>query len=124
MKALVFALALLASHSVLARQYFQCSTLDPYSTDVMVVNLSSSEGGTLFISSGMQNPEDERTLVKIAFEKIENDRHIFDVTSPQLVGSVAIPSHVIGVRSDSVKLSLIFNNYAFDFSCFTRIYND
>jgi hypothetical protein len=72
MKFLILALALTFSSTSFARQYIQCSELDINSTEVMVVNLPTEKGGTLFLSSGMQNPEDERLLVDIQLEKIEN----------------------------------------------------
>ena len=74
MKSLILAFALTLSTSAFARQYIQCSSTDSYTTDVAVVNLTTVKGGTLFISSGMQNPEDERVVVKIAFDK--------DLTNP------------------------------------------
>jgi len=69
MKTFILALALSLSTSAFARQYIQCSVLNN-STDVAVVNLQTINDGTLFLSSGMQNSEDERILVKIEFDKI------------------------------------------------------
>jgi hypothetical protein len=123
MKTYLVALLVFAfSTSAFARQYIQCSTMG--SSDVMVVNLQTEEGGTLFISSGMENPEDERTLVKIQFDKLENGKHFYRVINENNTGSVAIPSELIGKSANSLFVDLIFSGYSFQFSCFSRIYND
>ena len=124
MKTLVLTLALLISSTAFGRQYMQCSSTDTYSTDVMVVNLQTTKGGTLFISSGMQNPEDERTLVNIELDKVEEGKHIYKVVNEAREGFVAVPSSVIGKSTDFVTVELSFNNYQFTFSCFAPIYND
>ena len=122
MKYFVLAFVLLLSTSAFARQYIQCSMVD--TSDVMVVNLQTSKGGTLFLSSGMQNPEDERILVNIEFDKIHNSHHVFKVVGEVGEGSVAIPSRVLGKSSDSFLVDLMFADYNISYSCFSRIYND
>lgn len=122
MKYVIVAIALAFSVPAFARQYFQCSTLEAGYSDVMVVNLTTPEKGTLFISSGMENPESERTLVKIKLDKIENGQHYYKVIEGK--GHVSVPSSVIGKSVNSVNLDLAFNGYRFTFSCFARIYND
>lgn len=125
MRSTFFVLAFIfSSTTAFARQYIQCSIMDDQSTDVMVVNLQTPENGTLFLSSGMQNPEDERVLVNIAFDKIQNGKHIFKVTDEQGKGSVSIPSEVMGVSSNFFLLELNFSEFSFGYSCFARIYND
>lgn len=123
MKFLILALTLILSTSAFARQYIQCSVLGD-STDVAVVNLQTEKGGTLFLSSGMQNPEDERILVKIEFDKIEGKNHIFKVVNENGAGKVLVPSSVIGKSSDYVVVELSFADVSFDYACFSRIYND
>jgi hypothetical protein len=107
---------------VFARQYIQCSTRDAYSTDVAVVNLTTEKGGTLFISSGMQNPEDERTLVNIEFDKKENGNHVYKLIGVD--GFVTVPSNAISKSSNYVEVNLSFNSYYVEYTCFSRIYND
>ena len=124
MKSLVLALALMVSTSSFARQYIQCSIPEYDSTDVMVVNLQTETTGTLFLSSGMQNPDDERVLVDIQFEKIENGDHVFKVVHEEAEGRVFIPSFAIGKSVDKVEVDLNFIGYSFTYSCFARIYND
>lgn len=121
---LFFILAFTLSSAAFARQYFQCSVVDVNSTDVMVVNLQTVNGGTLFLSSGMQNPEDERILVNIEFDKVEGKNHIYKVVNKNGTGYVSIPSEVIGKPSNSLMIDLSFANFTFEYSCFTRIYND
>jgi hypothetical protein len=122
---LIFALLItLSTTTVFARQYIQCSHKDPQYTDVMVVNLTSVKGGTLFLSSGMQNPDDERLLVNIELDKITLGQHFYRVTSGGIDGVVSIPATNIGKPSHSFFINLIFNGYEVDFSCFSRLYED
>lgn len=122
MKAYILALALFASTSAFARQYFQCSSMDMNSSDVMVVNLATKDGGTLMVSPGAEY--DERVVVKIKFDKVEDNKHVFKIVDETNSGSVAIPSEVVGKSVNSVNVDLAFGNYQFTFSCFARIYND
>jgi hypothetical protein len=123
MKTLFFLLALSLSTSVFARQYIQCAVVGE-STDVAVVNLQTEDGGTLFLSSGMQNPEDERILVNIKFQMIEGTNHIYKVINENGEGSIAIPSSAIGKSRNDLMIDLVFSGLTFQYSCFSRIYND
>jgi hypothetical protein len=123
MKTLFFLLALSLSPSVFARQYIQCAVVGE-STDVAVVNLQTEDGGTLFLSSGMQNPEDERILVNIKFQMIEGTNHIYKVINENGEGSIAIPSSAIGKSRNDLMIDLVFSGLTFQYSCFSRIYND
>ena len=123
MKTLFFLLALSLSTSVFARQYIQCAVMGE-STDVAVVNLQTEDGGTLFLSSGMQNPEDERILVNIKFHMIEGANHIYNVINENGEGSIAIPSSAIGKSRNDLMIDLVFSGLKFQYSCFSRIYND
>ena len=123
MKSLILAFALSLTTSAFARQYIQCSTLGD-SSDSAVVNLPTVNGGTLFISSGMQNPDDERLLVNIALEQIENGKHVYKVINENGEGFVSVPSAVIGKSANSFSVELTFAEYSFSYSCFSRIYND
>jgi hypothetical protein len=123
MKFFVLAIALIAYSSAWARQYIQCSILSE-TTDVAVVNLETNKTGTLFLSSGMQNPEEERILFNIEFEKSENGLDYFKILNSNTEGSVSVPSEVVGKSSDSLIIHLVYGNLEFDYSCFSRIYND
>lgn len=123
MKTLFFLLALSLSTSVFARQYIQCAVVGE-STDVAVVNLQTEDGGTLFLSSGMQNPEDERILVNIKFEIIDGTNHIYKVINENGEGSIEIPSSAIGKSRNDLMIDLVFSGLTFQYSCFSRIYND
>lgn len=122
MKTTLLALLLTFSSTVFARQYIQCGTKDMYSTDVGVVNLTTEQGGTLFISSGMQNDESERTLVNIEFDKKENGLHYYNLIGAK--GYLTLPSDQVGKKSDYLEVHLTFNGSYVEFSCFSRIYND
>ncbi len=123
MKFFVLAIALIAYSSAWARQYIQCSILSE-TTDVAVVNLETNKTGTLFLSSGMQNPEEERILFNIEFDKSENGLDYFKILNSNTEGSVSVPSEVVGKSSDSLIIHLVYGNLEFDYSCFSRIYND
>lgn len=124
MKSLILAFALSLSTSAFARQYIQCSSTDSYSTDVAVVNLTTEKGGTLFISSGMQNPEDERLLMKIAFDKIEGANHVYKLVDAPVEGFVTVPTNALGKYSNFLLVDLKFGSYFISYSCFSAIYND
>lgn len=124
MKSLILALALTLSTSAFARQYIQCSSTDNSTTDVAVVNLTTTQGGTLFISSGMQNPEDERTLVKLAFDKIVGPNHVYKIIESSVEGFVTVPTNVLGKYSNFLQVDLQFGPYFVKYSCFSAIYND
>jgi hypothetical protein len=122
---LILALTVLLSTQAFARQYIQCRVADLDSTDVMVVNLQDpGKQSTLFISSGMQNPEDERMLLNIEFTRIDNNHHIFKIVNEEGKGNVAVPTEVIGKNSDFFKVDLNFAEYSFEYICFSRLYND
>ena len=123
MKTFFFLFALSLSTSVFSRQYIQCAVVGE-STDVAVVNLQTEDGGTLFLSSGMQNPEDERILVNIKFQMIEGTNHIYKVINENGEGSIAIPSSAIGKSRNDLMIDLVFSGLTFQYSCFSRIYND
>jgi len=124
MRFLILSLALSISSSVFARQYIQCSALDNSSSDVMVVNLTDLKKGTLFLSSGMQNPEDERILVEIELDSTDKSFYTYKVTTESIEGQVVIPSEVIGKLSNDFVINLTFLGYRLDYGCFSRIYND
>ena len=124
MKSLVLALALTLSSTAFARQYIQCGSRDAYSTEVAVVNLTTPEYGTAFMSSGMQNPEDERLLLNIEFDKIEGGNHLYKVVDPRGTGTVKVESKAINKSSDYLLVSIDFAGFGQDYSCFSRIYND
>ncbi len=123
MKSLSLLFVLFFSTQAFARQYIQCGSLDLDTTDVMVINLETAQGGTIFLSSGMQNPEDERVIMNIAFSKIENGNHIYNIQS-DINGAVLIPSQIIGKPGSRIGIDLYANGMYYGYTCFARIYND
>ena len=123
MKLITFCFIFLFSPQILARQYFQCNSLDLSTTDVMVINLKSTQVGTVFISPGMESPDSKGRLINIELSKIEDKIHHYSLLG-EVPGSVLIPSAVIGKSSHSVNIELNFDNIQIFFSCFARIYND
>lgn len=104
-----------------ARQYIQCHTTDEYSSDVMVINLNG-EKSTLFVSSGMQNPEDERTILSITLDHTENDFHYYKEVNFDKEVKIKIPSQIIGKTAKDFKVDLSFDQYELEFSCFSSLY--
>lgn len=124
MKSLILAFVLVFSTSAFARQYIQCTSMDYRTTDVAVMNLTTEKNGTFFISSGMQNDESERLLMKIVFDKKQNGKHIYNIDHSDITGTVTIDSASVGIVSNSVRVDLSFNGFGVEYSCFSRIYND
>lgn len=108
-----------------ARQYIQCSTYGE-GTDVAVINLTTPQEGTLFLSSGMQNSDDERILVKIKRNPVQTEQNktSFVVVDEAGTGSVSIPSSVLGQNSDRLTATISFGSYSFEYYCFSRIYTN
>ncbi len=123
MKTFLILATLLISNSAFARQYIQCGILGDTS-DVAVVNLTTENGGTLFLSSGMENPEHERVLVKIKLDKVENGKHFYKVNDEKGEGYAIVPSEVVGKASKYFEVVLSFAGLSFDYACFSAIYND
>ena len=124
MKKFLLCSLVLFSQVAMARQYFQCSSTDIGATDVMVINLQTKDGGTLFLSSGMQNPEDERVLVNINLDKKDKGLFVYKIVSDFAQGELNIPEQTIGKSTDYVLVDLKINNFDMSYSCFARIYND
>ena len=116
-------LGLMLSSSAFARQYIQCGMAQ--GSDVMVVNLQDAgKQSTLFISSGMENPDDERLLLNIEFDKVDGKHTVYKVIGELGDGNVAIPTAAFGKSSNSLAVELNFADLSFTYSCFSRIYND
>jgi hypothetical protein len=113
MKIFALTIALFTSSSVWARQYIQCTILAE-TTDVAVVNLTTNKTGTLFLSSGMQNPEDERILLNIEYSDTKNGFEVFKILDGRVEGSVAVPTKVVGKSADSFDIHLVFGSVEFD----------
>ena len=114
----------LTSLTAYGRQYIQCSTTDQDYSDVMVVNLTTSKTGTLFLSSGMQNPDEERILLDISFDKAEEGNFIYRITPREKEGTIRVPEAIIGKRSNSFLIDLVFAGYMVTFNCFSRLYEE
>lgn len=124
MKILIASLVLLMTSSAFARQYIQCSSLDVDYTDVIVVNLQTNEGGTLFMSSGMQNDESDSLLVKIKKGVVENGKVHYTIVDQNETGEVIIDAKDLGKAGTGFLIDLAFNSYRGTYSCFSSLYND
>jgi len=121
---LIASLLVLFSANAFSRQYIQCSNLDEMNSTAIVVNLETEDRGTLFITSGMENPEEERSLTQIKLRNISSGFHQYVSLNAQGDTEVIIPSQIINKSSDSLNIELSVNQYSFRFSCFSRIYTE
>lgn len=121
MRLFLFVLLMSTSLSSFARQYTQCSDVekDLYA----VINLPSYEKGTLFLTLGAET--DVRFLYDIEVKKyIANKGYYQFTTASGTTGLLVIPSHLLGLNSDSVNIEIHEDGIVHLMSCFTRVYND
>jgi hypothetical protein len=124
MKILSLIVFLTFSIDAFSRQYIQCTHADYNLSDVMVINLPSSQSGTAFFSSGMENSESERVLFEIELSKIENDSYFYRVSNNSIDGFISVPTKFIGVSSNQAWVNVALTGYNADFICFSRLYHD
>ncbi|MBY0515588.1 MAG: hypothetical protein K2P81_01680 [Bacteriovoracaceae bacterium] len=118
MKLILFIALSLTSFSVFARQYTQCSSDGLYS----VVNLPSEVKGTLFLTAGAET--DDRMLADIELMDTEEGQHIYKVLNAPFEGLVFFPSNALGKNLNNINVILKADSVTYDFSCFTRIYEE
>ena len=120
MKMMILVFGLLISTTGMARQYTQCSDLDKefYS----VVNLSTLEQGTLFVTLGAET--DAYQLYHI--EKIEEkeDGIYYKLVEAYNESVLVFPKNVFGTNNDNIRVDVYENGVHHRFSCFTRVYED
>lgn len=115
----IFVLLLVTySLSAFARQYTQCSSEGLYS----VVNLPTQTKGTLFLTPGAET--DDRLLAQLEFNREENGHHVYTVLNAPFAGELFFPTAALNKNSNDVNVTLIAAGVTYDFSCFSRIYQD
>lgn len=103
-----------------ARQYTQCDATNAvlYS----VINLTNQSEGTLFLTLGTET--DTHSLSKLSYVETKNNQMIYRVYDGPFEGTLLVPADIIGTTSDFVQATLLEGNRGYDFSCFTRFYQD
>jgi hypothetical protein len=115
-------LSFLLTTSLWARQYIQCADADGSSL-VSVVNLPSQDAGSFFISSGMENDENERLLCPIAFKNFENNQVVYSF-SGNCEGEISFHQDLLGKVTNYLPLHVSLNGIMANMICFSRIYQD
>ncbi len=114
----LFLALMLFSSTALARQYTQCSSDGLYS----VVNLPTLEAGTLFLTQGAET--DNHALMDLVLKQTEKAALVYSVVNGPFKGELHFPQDVFGKNEDNVNVTLFADGVTYDFSCFSRVYED
>ena len=112
-----------------AHQYIQCSNVDMNSDDRAVISLNGAKS-TLFMTSGVADPDEVRVLKSISLLGVKGDKTIYQAQDDQTIETVIIPSEIIGKNSNyfslTINLSSLDGTYKVseEMSCFSSLYND
>jgi hypothetical protein len=112
-----------------AHQYIQCSSIDPQSSDRAVISLNGVKS-TLFMTSGIDDPEEVRVLKSISLLRVEGDKTLFQAKNDESIETVILPTAIIGKSVNhfalTLNLSSIDGSYKIseEMSCFSSVYND
>lgn len=124
MKFLALALLLIAG-TAQARQYIQCAHYDTW--DRAVINLNGDKS-TLFMTSGVHNPDETRVLKKLYFVSNDGRFAAFETRQGEVKEVVYIPSSHIGIASQAFEVTMEMSSpshkTSFEMGCFSAIYED
>lgn len=130
MKRLAFILALLTFSSLsFARQYIQCSSLNPNSWDRMVINLNG-ENSTLFMTNGVHQPDEIRVLKQLFYIETNETSTIYKTQDTHVIETVTIPNEFINVYSNYFLVNINMERVSdgisrnFDVSCYSALYDN
>ncbi len=122
MKASLFLILLTFSLTAFSRQYIQCSNVSSNDPFYIVVNLQTSDAGTLFATPGTET--DDHLLLKIKKVSETENTAIFQTEESQTPATLEILKSDLGKKSDDLKIILSFSGVQLDMSCFSRIYEE
>ena len=117
---LVLSLLLLVALNAEARTYIQCAGT---SSDRAVVNVDGAKS-TLFMTSGVDDPNEIRILKKIKIH-LENDTNVeFMSEDEELL--VSVPKNAIGQILNYFKVTLTFleSDYDYVLTCYSNVFKD
>jgi hypothetical protein len=99
MKILIMYVLLVSASFAQARQYIQCSDVNPKSTDGTVINLDGDKS-TLFMTTGVDDPDEMRILKSIKFLSADKKQTIYQSRDGHSIETVTLPSEIIGKTSN------------------------
>lgn len=113
-----------------AHQYIQCaSATDLESTNRTVINLAGKKS-TLFMTTGLQDPEEQRILKSIKYIGTNGKNTIYQAQDDFSIETIAIPTALIGKSSNNFFLGLELRRVdgsiviAEELQCFSAIYDN
>jgi hypothetical protein len=124
---LVCALLCLSANAF-AHQYIQCASTNIYSTDRTVINLDG-EKSTLFMTTGLDDPDELRILKSIKFLKNENGKTQWQAKDDLSIETVTLPTSIIGKNSHNffaeLELRAVDGSITVteDLQCYSAMYN-
>ena len=111
-----------------ATQHFTCFPPDITSSDRVVISLSDTVTGTLFLTSGIDDDGNQENsgVLPLKKEKDETYVTIWKSNNASSEFTVIIPKDVIGASTDNASLLLVLKNnereITQNLNCYSRIY--
>lgn len=117
---LALCLLLVVALNADARTYIQCAGA---ASDRVVVNVNG-DASTLFMTSGIGDPDEVRVLKNIK-ELRKNQTHTEFITLDDEI-LVTVPNHAIEriVNGFEVALSFLDSDYDYQMSCYSNVFKD
>lgn len=115
---LVLGLLFLVALNAEARTYIQCAG---QASDRVVVNIDEPSS-TLFMTSGVDDPDEVRVLKKIKLHN-ETEKNFEYMSSDEEI-LVTVPKHVVGniLNGFQVILSFLDSDYEYKMSCYSNVF--
>jgi hypothetical protein len=127
MKAFFALCALTLSTASFAHQYIQCASLDVNSWDRAVINLDGPKS-TLFMTTGVHDPNELRILKPISLLSVVGDKTIYQAKDQYSVETITLPTAIIGQYSSDFLVTIDFDavsgnvQMSQEMSCYSAIY--
>lgn len=112
-----------------AHQYIQCASTDIYSSDRTVINLDG-EKSTLFMTTGVNDPNEIRILKSIKFLRTQGDKTLYQSSNHESTETVILPTAIIGknARNFNVTVELVAADGSLrldsDLVCYSALYDN
>jgi hypothetical protein len=112
-----------------AHQYIQCFNTTPNSTDGTVINLDGAKS-TLFMTTGLNDPDETRILKPIKFLRTEGDKTLYQAKDNDSIETITLPSAIVGKNSKNffaeLELKKVDGSMMFteELQCYSAIYDN
>jgi hypothetical protein len=112
-----------------AHQYIQCFNTNPNTTDGTVINLDGAKS-TLFMTTGLDDPEEIRILKPIKFLATEGDKTFYQAKDNDSIETITLPTDIIGKNSKNffaaLELKKVDGSMVFteELQCYSATYNN